>query len=299
MAHAHYVSRRWAHPHYVSLLSVSLHPDIVRQLELGFCLIPVSTDGTKRPAFDAIDGFKAYETRKPLPEEISAWFDGAVPHNVGVVTGNISGIIVVDLDDEDSYGAVLDVAPWLMDTTMIVKSGRGYHVYFRPDPTALALLGGHIDTSTFSLNGHTHHIKGQKAGYVVAPPSIWLPKPGEPGEPRTYHWINDCDPVVIDPAVVFRVIVAAGATRSGAPEAGKSSNPPGWVATLLSEPCPDGQRNDRATKLAGWFRNMLKYQEDVTVAILLNWSNVWCRPPMNEGELRELVSHKYRMYSAT
>ena len=102
-------------------------------------------------------------SRKPTDSEVAYWFDFNNPtafRNIGVVTGAVSDLAVLDFDDPDSYNKYRETCD--IDT-MIVSTGKGYHVYFRPDI--------HAKTTTFQLNGNLHHLK-QEGGYVGAPPSV-------------------------------------------------------------------------------------------------------------------------------
>lgn len=266
-----------------------LPPEVERLRDLGLALIPLSTDGGKQPHFQYVPSWKYYQTRHPLPEELELWFGVDRPRvNLGVVCGKLSNLIVLDLDDDDTYEQVLEYVPWVPDETMVVRTGRGWHIYFRPTPESVATTWP--STTSFTLNEKRHHFKAEPS-YVQAPPSIH-----ENG--NQYHWINECDPLVLDPSVLVKAVMAAGAVPSGGGDGPREDKPRDWVSTYLSEPCPEGMRNERAAQIAGWFRSVIKYKEDVVIALMRNWSQVWCRPPMDDAELVSLVEHKFRYYPA-
>ncbi|MBC7341544.1 MAG: bifunctional DNA primase/polymerase, partial [Clostridia bacterium] len=58
----------------------------------GFAVIPVSRD--KKPLIP----WQEFQHRKPAPQEIAAWWKRWPKANVAIVTGAISGIIVLDVD---------------------------------------------------------------------------------------------------------------------------------------------------------------------------------------------------------
>ena len=83
-------------------------------------MIPAQPGG-KRPLVPWIE----YQSRRPTEEEICRWWQQYPNANIGIVTGKISGIVVIDLDldkDDNENGArIYGQAP----TDLIVKAGRG------------------------------------------------------------------------------------------------------------------------------------------------------------------------------
>lgn len=138
-----------------------------------FSVIPLSA-GNKTP----IKGFdlKTYQrTRRATPAEIIAWFQGEPLPNIGIVTGKMSGMFVLDCDTEEAYQ---DVAARGLPVTMTVKTARGYHLYFAyPDGLAIGNRTGLLPGCDIRGDG----------GYVVAPPSL---------HPSGIHykWIHDVAP---------------------------------------------------------------------------------------------------------
>ena len=170
--------------------------------------------------------------------------------------------------------------PWLGES-MIVRTGRGFHIYLRPTTPA-------GKTTTFRLNGKIHHVKSD-GGYVVAPPSI---------HPSGSVYTFDADGVVpldVDPAILARGLLSLGAEASQ-PESERKARTQDWVTAALRSDAPKGKRNDMAAELAGWFRNVIVYRSDVVVEILSAWNQLHCKPPLPQAELEALVVHKYRMY---
>jgi Bifunctional DNA primase/polymerase, N-terminal len=98
-------------------------------------------------------------------EQVERWWIRWPRANIGVRTGTISGLLVVDLDGpegeaawsrlEETYGPVL---------TLESRTGTGRHLYFTYPPgldlgNSKGRLGPHIDTRA-------------EGGYVLAPPSV-------------------------------------------------------------------------------------------------------------------------------
>lgn len=116
-------------------------------LAKGASVFPVGKD--KRPLID----WKIYQERHPTVEELEAWWKQYPDANIGLVTGKISGITVVDCD----LGSNPDIFP---KTDKIKTGSGGFHLYYQYYPLGnKAAILPHVD------------IRGD-GGYVVAPPSV-------------------------------------------------------------------------------------------------------------------------------
>jgi len=146
------------------------------------------TDAGKHPR--VLRGLKE-ATRDP--EKIKHWFaDDIERSNIGIVTGEISGITVIDIDiGEGKFGA----ESWAEaikdhgepDTLMAQTGSGGMHVIFKYNSalkTASNVLGKGIDCRN-------------DGGYIVAPPS----KHRSGG---SYSWINEGTPIAVLPAHLSR-----------------------------------------------------------------------------------------------
>ena len=123
---------------------------------LGLNLIPLIYRD-KRPALPA---WAEYQERQSTSEERAAWFSRK--RNVGIVCGAVSDLLVVDCDNPEVYAALIAAEP-AFARAMQVRTGRGVHIYLRPE--------GEAKTMPFVLCGVTNHLKSD-GGYVVAAPSI-------------------------------------------------------------------------------------------------------------------------------
>ena len=110
--------------------------------------------------------WKEYQHKKVSKEEVEKWFRNKKA-NIAIICGRISGnLIVIDFDSEEKY------LKWLTELsenlrkivkwTWKVKTGRGYHVYFRLKNASLVPRTTRVDGVDLKADG----------GYVVAPPSI-------------------------------------------------------------------------------------------------------------------------------
>ena len=129
----------------------------LKYLESGLSVIPLQY-GKKIPA---IDSWKQYQERLPTKEEVRSWFDGSEPRNIGIVCGRISGNLRVDdFDKMETLPFVFDLEK-LRGKTKVVRTGKGYHIYFR----------GNSTQNTTKFSNLSIDIKGE-GGYVAAPPSL-------------------------------------------------------------------------------------------------------------------------------
>lgn len=103
--------------------------------------------------------WKPFQKRKPTRAEIEKWFSSG-NRNIGIVTGSISGIAVVDLDGAEAIQLAKDLE---LPDTPVVKTARGYHLYYRYRP-GIRNFQKRDDLPGIDLRGD--------GGYVVAPPSI-------------------------------------------------------------------------------------------------------------------------------
>lgn len=92
---------------------------------------------------------------------LGQWEKAPADANVGILTGVISGnLVVLDFDTEDGPFEVLGLRPReLAARTLVVKTARGWHVYARSSDTATTSPRPGLD------------VRGDGA-LVVAPPSV-------------------------------------------------------------------------------------------------------------------------------
>jgi putative DNA primase/helicase len=100
----------------------------------GFSVIPLDHPGESTETVPARIGkvpalkWRRYQTTKPTPEDLQTWFGNGHLRNIGVVTGEVSQIVVVDLD---SARAVAWADTHLPPTPMATRTAKGEHRYYR------------------------------------------------------------------------------------------------------------------------------------------------------------------------
>jgi hypothetical protein len=124
-----------------------------------------------------LDEWKRYQERRPTELEVRGWWARWPDANIGIITGMVSGLAVLDIDprnggldtlaDLDAYGAVMPE-----DNPLVETGSPGLHHYFALDaplPKAAPFLGIELQAD---------------GGLVVAPPSFHR-------SGRRYAWLRD------------------------------------------------------------------------------------------------------------
>lgn len=166
------------------------------------------------------------------PEIIKAWWKKWPDANVGIATGAVSQLWVLDVDGEDgeaSLRAHEKVNGALPNTAQIITGGGGRHLYHswplqEGIASSIGKLGAGLD------------VRGN-GGYVVAPPSIHV------SGKKYERSVDSGDQILPAPAWLLALIQQP----VGQKKAPSSSE---W-AELLRTGVDEGQRNDTMAKIAG------------------------------------------------
>lgn len=92
-------------------------------LDRGWCIIPIKPE-TKRPAVKWME----YQGRLPTEDEVIQWWTQWPEYDIALITGALSGFVVVDCDNPDALHAAFDAG---MRSPVRVKTKRGNHLYFQ------------------------------------------------------------------------------------------------------------------------------------------------------------------------
>lgn len=94
--------------------------------ELGFSLVPAKTRTKKGTC---IRSWSKYQDEKPTLKDIKNWFWKYPKAGIGIITGKISGIVVLDIDPPEGLESIKDKE--IPDTVTIETGGGGVHYYFK------------------------------------------------------------------------------------------------------------------------------------------------------------------------
>ena len=103
---------------------------------MGFALIPLAPKSKKpfSPLLPEVDGEKKWiplAKRKASWIEVEHWIRNYPEINIGIITGKISNLIVIDIDHryDDSNNLNIEIDPKIITPEVITS--RGNHLYFR------------------------------------------------------------------------------------------------------------------------------------------------------------------------
>lgn len=100
----------------------NLLPAALIYLQRGWSVIPVGSD--KRPLIS----WKEFQTRRATVEELVVWWTKNPDAQIGIVTGQISNLTVIDVESDGDFNLVKD------PTFMVETGGKGRHYYFTYEP---------------------------------------------------------------------------------------------------------------------------------------------------------------------
>jgi len=240
-------------------------PDSVNLLEAAqkysarFPVIPIKPD--KKPFIPWAD----YQKRLATPGEVRGFWTKYPEAMIGIVTGGISGLLVVDCDTAEGYAAVQEHLPdsLLIPTASTPRGGR--HLYFAmPGDKNLTVGAGVLPGVDFRGEG----------GYIIAPPS-------SNGTGKAYVWLtglslDDCPPPPL-PDAIFNLINNSISTIEGCLQAVDSGS------SMFREGTRDNDLFHVALTLLKGGAN----QAEVFQVLRILANN--CNPPFPEKELNAKI----------
>lgn len=232
----------------------SLLDAALKYREAGFSVIPVGCD--KRPLIR----WTEFQSRRADESEIRNWWSKWPDANVGIVTGKVSGIVVLDVDGKEGRSS-LDGK--ILPLTPTVKTGRGWHFYLEYSEYSDSPVPGRIGF----LPGLDLKADG---GYVVAPPSVH-------GSGAVYEWVDghgaDVPRAPLPAWVLDEIKAGAGQLVSRSSE--------DYAALLRG--VEEGRRHDTTVTLCGRYA-ALGASETEVVQLAMN-QNARCNSPRPEAEV--------------
>lgn len=234
-------------------------------LERGWSVIPLTPNG-KRPLIP----WQKYQSEQPTLEIVTKWWIQSPDANIAIITGKISGIIVLDIDGEEGQATLSDlIKSKKIPKTPVSSTGKGSHYIFKHP-------GGEYRNFARRLPGLDFRGDG---GYIVAPPSI------HPSG-KVYSW--SISPENIDPALPpewLMDLIAPKRTLNISVE-----NKDDWQEILNG--VPEGQRHDRLFRYACHLRAKAIGRSEATLLLLEAARN--CTPPFPEKEANEILDSAWK-----
>jgi putative DNA primase/helicase len=201
--------------------------------------------------------------------QILRWWKEYPKANIGIATGKVSGITVLDIDPRNGGRKTLKrLESKLGKTTASViaeTGGGGAHYYFahpnfdiRKDSSG-KLVGPGVDVMS-------------DGGIIIAPPSLHV-------SGKRYQWregnsLLERKPKSLPTAWLNRIRT-------------QSQSRTAKIATSPGDPVPEGARNETLTSIAGRLHNTGIGPEALLASLLVE--NQRCEPPLDKGEVEGIA----------
>lgn len=227
----------------------------------GFNVLPAGL-GNKIPQVT----WAEYQQQRTTPY-INRWFKGQ-RRNYLVITGTISRLVVLDLDDAKAEQHWLGILGDDLYKTARVKTAKGFHCWWRlPEgQTAPRNVSRDDETGKWDLRG--------EGGLVVAPPSVHA-------SGHIYEWVPDHGPEAIAEVPPALLAALSDTSRSEGIQARS------MLSDLLAHP-PEGtgSRNDWLSRVAGHYASVFARFKDLYTAHV-DLANQMLVDPLDEAEVRK------------
>jgi hypothetical protein len=242
--------------------------EALKCLEKRWSIIPIEPKG-KKPLIPWVK----YQTELASREVVEGWWRQWPEANVGIVTGKISNLVVIDIDIPGKEDQILEIAP----TGRIAQTGSGGKHLFYQYP-----LEGHragspgIKNRVKMLDGVD--VRGD-GGYVVAPPSVH-PSGG------LYSWVSQETSGRVSERLLKMLL--DGGQEHQPPQDGEH-----WLTELLCNGADIGERNNACTRLAGYLASK-RFPKDVAFSMLQLWNSTVNSEPLAAAEVQTVIESVFK-----
>jgi hypothetical protein len=235
-----------------------------------------------RPVFPCDPQSKRPRTRQGFkdattdPLVIRAWFERQPDSMLGMPTGALSGLVVLDVDGAAGFESLRELEckhEVLPHTASVTTPRGGQHFFFRHPKMEVRCSVGTI--------GPAIDVRGD-GGYVIVPPS-------RTADGRTYEVDEECAPAEMPPWLLAAAVIASDGPRQARPASE-------WVSIVrdgVRGPDPQNGlasegRNDALARLCGhWLRHYVDPELVLELAQLVNLHRF--RPPLPPAEVERTV----------
>jgi len=233
-------------------------------LKLGWSVIPINPKN-KRPYIK----WEPYQNSLPNKSELQDWWTQFPKANIGVITGKISELIVIDVDSKEGreiYTASFNE----LHNTISQTTGKngGLHLFFKhPGDKLYHNRAGMLEKVDVRADG----------GYVIVAPSI------HPNG-KEYQWQIDPLDMGLDDLMDLPEDVKS---KLEIKDETKLRNEEGWVQEALFG-VKEGKRTDTLAKLAGYYIRIFEGNAKQAEVLLQDW-NLHNDPPLDWKEVTAVV----------
>ena len=197
---------------------------------------------------------------------ISKWRRDWPAANIGIATGKISGILVVDVDVKNNGFESLarlskDYGSSITDTLTSDTGGGGLHLVYKSPEQVVKTNAGQLAPGIDIRSC---------GGYIVAPPSIHM-------SGKTYAWRNGLyEPARIPDTLLGAILDSQSKKSTG-------------IGSALPSSIKEGERNNTFFRYAASLRGQGLGREAIEKQ-LLEENQLRCKPPLPKEEIHRIAS---------
>jgi uncharacterized protein YdaU (DUF1376 family) len=198
--------------------------------------------------------------------QIKNWWKRWPDANIGIATGEQSGIFVVDIDGDQGSATLAKLMAerdW-QPNTLTAVTGRGKHLYFLHPGKTLKNSAGRIGSGV--------DVRGED-GYVIAPPSRHV-------SGAVYRWEDPEKTVAVAPGWLIELVCSATSVKNVTPI---SVMPDGSDDVI-----PEGTRNDTLFKIGCGLRGRGREYQTI-LEELTEMNEEHCEPPLAVEEVEAIA----------
>lgn len=219
--------------------------------------------------------WKDCQTELPSADEVRSWWRRWPDANIGMATGRLPGIVVLDCDSGEARRLALERGG--LDRTPAVWTGT-------PGGTHFWMAHPGYDVHNFAKEIPGTDFRGD-GGYVLLPPSLHH-------KGARYRWAENT--VGMKPAPVPDWLDQLFQAKAQPSTGGEWSGEPIDVDEMLLQGFPEGERDTGLFKLACRFRHDDQSRDYAEAMIAIAARN--CQPPFDVDEAIEKVRYVYQKY---
>ena len=217
-----------------------------------------------------LKGSKGFKDATRDPQTIEKRWKASPCSNIGCATGDASGLLVIDVDDPESFKVLCRGREIPLSARQTTSPGRMQLFFKMPKGTSIACSASKL------AKGVDVRVNG---GYTVVPPSI------HPDTGRPYDWVEGFE------------LPAVGLADA-----------PGWLLAEIQSPSkeseapaplqangdiPEGQRNDTLFRYGAALRAGGASRKEVLSSIR-DRNHARCKPPLDDAELIKIAESAVR-----
>jgi len=247
--------------------------EALKYQEECFSIIPVGRD--KRPLVE----WAEFQTQKPSRDEVQAWWERFPTAGIGMITGKINNLTVLDCDSEEAIKTVEGFLPESFEISIAntPRNGRHYFFNYTPELHSRNGAGANLDVKS-------------DGGYVVVPPSR--------GMKGSYAWKDNSDirtNTVLPPIPPALLQHLKDRTNgSGNPVVSGTPSPLDENSGGTQAPIIEGTRDDRLFHMALKLFKSREPYESVKQYVLTAARG--CSPPFSKRESLAKVDSAYKRF---